>query len=85
MALTAVLLAQQFGSRIGTGVRRALVTTGLIMVAAGTVIVTVMYLAAAFTTWPPPAWFVSGPDGANGIASDDVNVPPTILRPTSSP
>jgi hypothetical protein len=31
-----------------------------------------MYLAAGFTTWAPPAWFVSGPGGANGIASDDV-------------
>jgi len=72
MALTVVLLAQQFGSRIGAGMRRALVTTGLVMVAAGTVIVTAIYLAAAFTTWSPPAWFVSGPGGANGIASDDV-------------
>jgi len=72
MALTVVLFAQQFGARLGTGVRRAFVTTGLVMVAAGTVVVTAMYLTAAFTTWSPPAWFVSGPGGANGIASDDV-------------
>jgi hypothetical protein len=69
MALTVVLFAVQFGSRLQAGTRKALVTTGLAIVAAGTVVVTAMYLAAGFTTWSPPAWFVSG---ANGIASDDV-------------
>ncbi len=34
--------------------------------------VTTMYVTAAFTTWSPPAWFVSGLQGVTGIASDDV-------------
>lgn len=72
MAMTVILLAQQFGYSIRKGVSYALTTTGLVMVAAGTVVMTAMYLTAAFTTWSPPAWFVSGPGGANGIASDDV-------------
>jgi len=72
MALIVILLAQQFGYGIHKGISHVLATTGLLMVAAGTVIMTAMYLTAAFTTWSPPAWFVSGPDGANGIASDDV-------------
>ncbi len=72
MAMIVALLAVQFGYGIRKGVSRALATTGIIMVAAGTVVVTAMYTIAAFTTWSPPAWFVSGPDGANGIASDDV-------------
>ncbi len=72
MAMIVILLAQQFGYDMRKGLSRALATTGLVMVAAGTVVMTAMYITAAFTTWSPPAWFVSGPDGANGIASDDV-------------
>ena len=72
MALIVVLLAQQFGYGICTGISRALATVGLVMVASGTVVVTAIYVTAGFTTWAPPAWFVSGPGGANGIASDDV-------------
>ncbi len=72
MTLIISLLAQQFGYGIHKGVSHALATTGLALVAVGTVVMTAMYVAAAFTTWSPPAWFVSGPDGANGIASDDV-------------
>jgi hypothetical protein len=72
MALIVILLAQQFGSGIRKGFSHALATTGLVMVAAGTVVMTAIYLTAAFTTWSPPPWFVSGPGGANGIASDDV-------------
>jgi hypothetical protein len=72
MAMIVILLAQQFGYGIHKGVIRVLTTTGLLLVAVGTVVMTAMYVAAAFTTWSPPAWFVSGPDGANGIASDDV-------------
>ncbi len=72
MALIVVLLAVQFGYGIRKGVSGALATTGMVMVAVGTVMMTAMYTTAAFTTWSPPAWFVSGPDGANGIASDDV-------------
>lgn len=72
MALIVSLLAQQFGYGIHKGVSRALATTGLALVTVGTVVMTAMYVAAAFSTWSPPAWFVSGPGGANGIASDDV-------------
>lgn len=72
MAMIVILLAQQFGYGARQGASRALATIGLFMIAAGTVVMTGMYLAAAFTTWTPPAWFVSGPGGVNGIASDDV-------------
>jgi len=72
MAMIAVLLALQFGYGASKGVSHALATIGVTMIAAGTVVVTAMYVAAAFTTWSPPAWFVSGAAGVNGIASDDV-------------
>jgi hypothetical protein len=72
MALIVVLLALQFGYGIRKGISRALATTGMIMVAVGIIVMPAMYVTAAFTTWSPPAWFVSGPGGANGIASDDV-------------
>jgi hypothetical protein len=36
-------------------------------------VMTAMYVTAAFTTWSPPVWFVSGPAGVDGIASDDVS------------
>ena len=72
MVLIVVLMAQQFGYSMRKGSARTLAAIGLSLVAIGTVVMTVMYVAAAFTTWSPPAWFVSGPGGANGIASDDV-------------
>ena len=72
MAMIAILLALQFGYSASKGVSRALATIGVAMIAAGTVVVTAMYVTAAFTTWSPPAWFVSGPAGVNGIASDAV-------------
>ena len=72
MALTVALLAQQFGYSHHEGISRLLARIGMAMVAIGIVVMTAMYVTAAFTTWSPPAWFVSGPGGANGIASDDV-------------
>jgi hypothetical protein len=72
MAMIAVLLALQFGYSASKGVSHALATIGVTMIAAGTVVVTAMYVTAAFTTWSPPAWFVSGPQGVNGIAGDAV-------------
>jgi hypothetical protein len=72
MALIVVLFAQQFSHGMQKRVSHALASAGMVMVAAGVVVVTAMYVTAAFTTWSPPPWFVNGPDGANGIASDDV-------------
>jgi hypothetical protein len=72
MAIIVVLLALQFGYGTSKGVSRVLATAGVALVAVGTVVMTAMYVTAAFTTWSPPAWFTSGPDGVNGIASDDV-------------
>jgi hypothetical protein len=72
MALAIVLVAQQFGYATLRGTARALSRVGLSLVAIGTVVTLGMYVVAGFTTWAPPTWFVSGPDGANGIASDDI-------------
>jgi hypothetical protein len=72
MALAIVLVAVQFGSATLTGAGRTVVRSGLAMVAVGVVAMTALYVAMAFTTWGPPTLFVSGPDGANGIAGDDI-------------
>jgi hypothetical protein len=72
MALTITLLAQRFGYARLTGAPRALAQIGVGAVAVGTVLMTLVYVASAFSSWAPPTWFISGPDGANGIASDDV-------------
>ena len=72
MAMIVILFALQFGYGTRRGLSRILATTGLVMVAVGIVVMTAIYITAAFTTWSPPPWFVSGPGGANGIASDDV-------------
>ena len=72
MALAVVLLAQQFGyARLG-GAPRRVARLGMGMVAVGTALMTITYLAMGLTTWAPPTLFVSGPKGANGIAGDDV-------------
>lgn len=72
MALIVTLLAQQFGYGLLTGVARILARTGLALVAGGTLVMTVMYVAMGFTSWSPPTLFVSGTGGANGIAGDDI-------------
>lgn len=72
MALAVALLAQQFGYALLTGVPRLLARMGLVLVAGGTALMTVMYAAMGFTTWSPPTLFVSGSGGANGIAGDDI-------------
>jgi hypothetical protein len=72
MALTILLVAQQFGYPALTGAARALSRVGVALLGVGTIVMTGMYVAAALTQWAPPAWFVSGPQGVNGIASDDV-------------
>jgi hypothetical protein len=72
MALTITLVAQRFGYDRLVGAPRTLAQIGIGSVAVGAVLMTLMYVASAFSTWAPPTWFISGPDGANGIASDDV-------------
>lgn len=72
MALAIILVAQQFGYATLDGTARALSRVGVALVAIGTVVMMGMYVVAGFSTWAPPAWFVSGAGGANGIASDDV-------------
>jgi hypothetical protein len=72
MALTIILVAQQFGYAALTGASRMLSRAGVALAAVGTIVMTLMYVASAFSTWAPPTWFVSGSGGANGIASDDV-------------
>ena len=72
MALIIVLVAQQFGYSTIRGLGYVLTRVGVVLVASGTIVMSAMYIFAGFSSWAPPAWFVSGPGGANGIASDDV-------------
>lgn len=72
MALTIVLVAWQFGYTRLSGAARTVARLGVAMVAAGSLVMSGMYLFAGFSSWSPPPWFVSGPGGANGIASDDI-------------
>jgi hypothetical protein len=72
MALTITLVAQQFGYPRLTSAARVLAQIGVGVVAVGTVVMTLMYVASGFSAWAPPTWFESGPGLANGIASDDV-------------
>jgi hypothetical protein len=69
MALTATLFAYQFGYPSLKGIAKRVARFGMLMISAGVVIMTGIYLVAGFNSWAPPPWFVSG---ANGIASDDV-------------
>jgi hypothetical protein len=66
------LVAQRLGYDQLSGAPRALAHVGVGSVAVGTVLMTLLSVASAFSTWAPPTWFISEPDGANGIASDDV-------------
>jgi hypothetical protein len=72
MALAVILVAQQFSYATLHGTARAQSRIGMALVAIGTVVMMGMYLAGGFSTWAPPAWFVSGLSGANGIALDDM-------------
>lgn len=72
LALSVSIAAVQFGYlALDKGLARTLARVGLGMVAAGTALMTIMYVAMAFTTWAPPTLFTSA-DGTNGIAADDV-------------
>lgn len=69
MALIASILAVQFGYTRRQGIARTIARIGIAMIAVGTAAMTVIYVAAGWTTWSPPPMFVNG---ANGIASDDI-------------
>jgi hypothetical protein len=71
MAFIVALAAQQFSYPSLEGASRLLARLGLASVAAGTVAMSAIYVAAGFTTWAPPPWLTSH-HGVNGIASDDV-------------
>lgn len=71
MAFTVALAAQQFRYGSLDGLARGLARTGLAGVAAGTAVMSGMYIAGGVSTWESPAWFTSA-GGTNGIASDDV-------------
>ena len=71
MALIVALAAQQFRYASLEGASRALARVGLGAIVAGTIGMSCIYIAAAFTTWEPPTWLTSH-QGTNGIASDDI-------------
>lgn len=72
MALTIALVTQQFGHGIRRQSARVLANAGIVLVTIGTIVMAGIYITAAVSAWTPPAWFVNGAGGANGIASDDV-------------
>ncbi|MFI5037823.1 MAG: hypothetical protein ACHP93_05030 [Solirubrobacterales bacterium] len=71
MALIVALAAQQFRYASLEGASRTLARVGLGAIAAGTIGMSGIYIAAAFSTWEPPTWLTSH-QGTNGIASDDI-------------
>ncbi len=71
MALSVSIAAVQFGYHALHGRARSIAQLGLALVAVGVVLMTVMYVVMAFTSWGPPTLFQSA-DGTNGIAGDDI-------------
>jgi hypothetical protein len=53
-------------------VRRTLARVGLWIAIVGMIGTTLVMLAIALLNYAPPTFFTSGPDGANGMAGDDV-------------
>ncbi len=71
MALSVSIAVAQFGYHGLKGAWRTVAQVGLVMVAGGTIVMTLMYVAMAFTSWGPPTLFTSA-GGTNGIAGDDI-------------
>ena len=71
MALSVSIAAVQFGYHALSGRTRTVARFGLGMVGVGVVLMTIMYVVMAFTSWGPPNLFTSA-GGANGIAGDDI-------------
>jgi hypothetical protein len=69
MALTAVVAAQFLGYATVKGTPYLVSRIGVGMIAAGVVVMTLIYGAAGVSTWGPPTLFVNGP---NGIPGDDI-------------
>lgn len=72
LALLAAMIAWRFGYKSLVGRAKSIARLGLLLVVAGTLIVTIMYVIGGFTSIEPPTLFVSGPNGVNGLASDDL-------------
>ena len=71
MAVTVSIAVVQFGYASLQEWPRRIAQAGLALVAIGAVVMTVMYVVMAFTSWAPPTLFQSA-DGTNGIAGDDI-------------
>ncbi len=72
MAGIIALAAQHFGySKLGRKAK-LLMRSGLAISAAGVILMTGVYVAAGLYSYTIPTLFVSGPNGANGIAFDDL-------------
>ena len=71
MAVAVSIAVVQFGYDSLQGPARRVAQVGLGLVAIGAVLMTVMYVVMAFTSWGPPTLFQSA-DGTNGIAGDDI-------------
>ncbi len=69
MALAGLLLAQQFGYATLTGAARLVSRIGVAMIGIGAALMTVLYVAMAFSQFSVPTLF-EGPNG--GIAGDDI-------------
>jgi hypothetical protein len=78
MGLISVLAVQQFGIAKLSGKARAVTLGALGWLSLGMVVMTVAYVAMAFTTWGPPTLFQSA-NGTNGVAGDDILTGLTVM------
>jgi hypothetical protein len=71
MATIVFLAAEAFGYSALVGIRKQVARVGAGIMLAGIALYSGIYAVSAIGTFVIPAWFPSGPGGANGIAMDD--------------
>jgi hypothetical protein len=72
MAMAITLLVVQFGYRGLTGIPRVFAHVGMGLVASGTVLMALFYIATGITTWAPPSSLAQLGQGPNVIPADDL-------------
>ena len=72
LALLVAVIAARFGYEGLKGGVQVLSRIGMWLVAAGTALMTLIYVVGGITNLEPPQLFAFGPGGVNGIAGDDL-------------
>lgn len=78
MGLISVLAVEQFGLSRITGRSRAVTLAALGLMSFGLVLIPVVYMTMAFSTWAPPTLFQSA-GGLSGIPADDLLTGLTVM------